>query len=53
MLSSHREKDDTWTAFHAAIEEPRGDDVIVLRDTLPGETILASSDDDLNHADAG
>ena len=53
VLSSHKEKDDAWTAFHAAIEEPVGDDIIVLRDTLPGETILASSDDDLYHADAG
>ena len=47
VLSSHKDKDDAWTAFHAAIEEPVGDDVIVLRDILAGETILASSDDDL------
>ena len=52
VLSSHKAKDDAWTAFHAAIEEPVGDDIIVLRDTLPGETILASSDDDLYHVDA-
>ena len=52
VLSSHKAKDDAWTAFHAAIEEPAGDDIIVLRDTLPGETILASSDDDLYRADA-
>ena len=30
-----------------------GDDIIVLRDTVGGETILASSDDDLYRADAG
>ena len=53
VLSSHKAKDDAWTAFYAAIEEPAGDDIIVLRDTLPGETILASSDEDLYHADAG
>ena len=52
VLSSHKEKDDAWTAFYAAIGEPEGDDVIVLRDTLPGETVLASSDDDLYRADA-
>ena len=53
VLSSHKAKDDAWTAFYAAIEAPVGDDVIVLRDTLPGETVLASSDDDLYRADAG
>ena len=52
VLSSHKEKDDAWTAFRAAIEQPVGDHIIVLRDTLPGETILASSDDDLYRADA-
>ena len=52
LLSSHKEKDDAWTAFYAAIEEPVGDDIIVLRETLPGETILASSDEDLYHAEA-
>ena len=53
VLSSHKDKDNAWTAFHAAIEEPVGDDIIVLRDTLPGETILASTDDDLYRSDAG
>ena len=52
VLSSHKAKDDAWTAFYAAIEEPVGDDIIVLRDTLPGETVLASSDDDLYRVDA-
>ena len=52
MLSSHKEKDDAWTAFYAAIGEPEGGDIIVLRDTLPGETVLASSDDDLYRANA-
>ena len=52
VLSSHKDKDDAWTAFHAAIEEPVGDDIIVLRDTLAGEAILASSDDDLYRVDA-
>ena len=52
VLSSHKEKDDAWTAFYAAIEAPVGDDIIVLRETLPGETILASSDEDLFHAEA-
>ena len=47
VLSSHKDKDDAWTAFHAAIEAPVDDDIIVLRDILAGETILASSDDDL------
>ena len=52
LLSSHKEKDDAWTAFYEAIKEPVGDDIIVLRETLPGETILASSDEDLYHAEA-
>ena len=52
VLSAHKAKDDAWTAFYAAIEEPAGNDIIVLRDTLPGETVLASSDDDLYRADA-
>jgi len=52
VLSSHKDKDDAWTAFYAAIEEPVGDDIIVLRDTLAGETVLASSDDDLYRVDA-
>ena len=46
VLSSHKEKDDAWTAFYEAIEEPSGD-IIVLRDTTPAHTIVASSDEDL------
>ena len=53
VLSSHKETDDAWTAFHAAIEEPVGDDIIVLRDTTPAHAILASSDEDLYRTDAG
>ena len=53
VLSVHKEKDDAWTAFHAAIEEPVGDDIIVLRDTTPAHAILASSDEDLYRTDAG
>ena len=46
VLSSHKEKDDAWTAFYEAIEEPSAD-IIVLRDTTPVQTIVASSDEDL------
>ena len=42
VLSSHREKDDAWSAFFEAIEEPSAD-IIVLRDTVPAQTILAPS----------
>ena len=52
VLSSHTDKDDAWTAFYATVDEPAGNDVIVLRDTIPGETILASSDEDLYCTDA-
>ena len=47
VLSSHKEKDDAWTAFYEAIEVAVGNDIIVLRDTLHGETILAASDEDI------
>ena len=47
VLSSHKEKDDAWTAFYEAIDEAVGNDIIVLRDTVGGETILASSDEDI------
>ena len=46
VLSSHKEKDDAWTAFYEAIEEP-SEDIIVLRDTTSAQTIVASSDEDL------
>ena len=46
VLSAHKEKDDAWTSFYDAIAERVGDDIIVLRDTLPDETVLASSDED-------
>ena len=52
VLSSHKEKDDAWTAFYEAIAEPVGHDIIVLRDTVPAETVIASSDEDLYRADA-
>jgi len=52
VLSSHKEKDDAWTAFYAAIAEPAGNDIIVLRDSVPSQTILASSDEDLYATDA-
>ena len=51
LLSSHKGQDDAWTAFYDAIEEPVGNDIIVLRDTIPGERILASSDEDLYRTD--
>ena len=47
VLSAHKEKDDAWTTFYEAIKEAVGNDIIVLRDTIPGQTVLASSDDDL------
>ena len=47
VLSAHKEKDDAWTAFYEAINEAVGNDIIVLRDTGPGQTILASSDEDI------
>ena len=46
VLSSHKEKDDAWTAFYEAIEEPC-EDIIVLRDTTSAQTVIASSDEDL------
>ena len=46
VLSSHKEKDDAWTAFYEAIEEP-SEDIIVLRDTTSAQTVVASSDEDL------
>ena len=51
VLSSHKEKDDAWTAFYEAIEEAVGNDIIVLRDTAPGQTVLASSDEDIYSAE--
>ena len=48
--SAHKEKDDAWTAFHEAIDKRVGNDIIVLRDTIPGQTVLASSDEDLYSA---
>ena len=52
LLSAQKEKDDAWTAFYEAIKAPVGNDIIVLRDTIPEETVLASSDDDLYSTDA-
>ena len=47
VLSAHKEKDDAWTAFHEAIPEAVGDNIVVLLDTLHGETVVASSDEDI------
>ena len=52
LLSAHKEKDDAWTAFYEAVKAPVGNDIIVLRDTIPGQTVLASSDDDAYNSDA-
>ena len=52
VLSAHKEKDNAWTAFYEAIKEPVDDDIIVLRDTIPVQTVLASSDEDLYRTDA-
>ena len=52
LLSSHKEKDDAWTAFYDAIKTAVGNDIIVLRDTMAGDTVLASSDEDLYSTDA-
>ena len=46
VLSTHKMKDDAWTAFYEAIEEPAGNDIIVLCDATHVQSILASSDDD-------
>ena len=51
VLSSHKEKDDAWTAFYAAVKEPTKD-IILLRDTTPEQTVIASSDDDIYNTDA-
>ena len=52
VLSSHKEKDDAWTAFYETIAAPAGNDIILLRDTTPGQTVIASSDDDTYSTDA-
>ena len=44
VLSVHKEKDDAWTAFYAAMAEP-ADDIVFIFDTASGRRILASSDD--------
>ena len=51
VLSSHKEKDDAWTAFYEAIAQPF-DDIVLLRDTTPARTVIASSDDDTCNTDA-
>ena len=50
VLSSHKQKDDAWTAFYEAIEDPADNDIIVLRDTTPAQTVIASSDEDIYDA---
>ena len=47
VLSSHKEKDDAWTAFYEAIEQRVGNDIIVLFDATHVQSILASSDEDI------
>ena len=49
VLSSHNDKDDAWTVFYEAIEQPC-DDIILLRDTTPAQTVIASSDEDIYNA---
>ena len=49
VLSSHKEKDDAWTAFYDAIRVPR-ENLVLLRDTTPTQTVIASSDDDTYNA---
>ena len=46
VLSSHKEKDAAWTAFYEAVKKP-SEDIILLRDTTPAQTIVASSDEDI------
>ena len=46
VLSPHKEKDDAWSAFFEAIEES-STDIIVLRDTVPAQTVLAPSNEDV------
>ncbi len=45
VLSTHKAKDDAWTAFYEAIAEPH-EHVIVLHDTMSTPSLLASSDED-------
>ena len=52
VLSVHKEKDAAWTAFYEAVEQRVGNDIIVLRDTIPEQSILASSDEDIYSTDA-
>ena len=52
VLSTHKVKDDAWTAFYEAIEEPAGNDIIVLCDATHVQSILASSDEDRYGTDA-
>ena len=49
VLSSHKDKDDAWTAFYEAVKEP-SEDIIVLRDTTPAQALIASSDEDIYNA---
>ena len=51
VLSVHKEKDDAWTAFYAAIEQRVGNDIIVLCDATQVQSILASSDEDIYSAE--
>ena len=52
VLSVHKMKDDAWTAFYEAIEEPASNDIIVLCDATHVQSILASSDEDRYGTDA-
>ena len=52
VLSTHKMKDDAWTAFYEAVEEPTGNDIIVLCDATHVQSILTSSDEDRYGTDA-
>ena len=52
VLSTHKAKDDAWTAFYEAIEERVGNDIVVLCDATHVQSILASSDEDRYSTDA-
>ena len=46
VVTFHEEKGDAWSAFFEATEQPSAD-IIVLRDTVPAQTILAPSKKDV------
>ena len=49
VLSSHKDKDDAWTAFYAAVASAQPDgNIIEMRHTEPGLPAIANSND-YNH----